>query len=114
MAEARRLVGRWLSECGCSEGVISDARLAVSEAVTNVVLHSCLGRSPDDLDLRAEWRNGEIVVVVRDHGRGLVPRDDSPGMGFGLHIIEKVTRAVDVRQPADGGVEVRMTFARTG
>lgn len=114
VAVARQLVGSWLQECGCASGVVSDARLAVSEAVSNVVLHSYLGRVAADLELRTEHADGSVVVVVRDHGRGLVARDDSPGLGLGLGIIEKVTRALSVRQPSGGGVELRMTFTAAG
>ena len=27
---------------------------------------------------------GELVVTVRDHGSGIAPRVDSPGLGVGL------------------------------
>lgn len=108
---ARRVVARWLEEVGCPECVVADVRLAVSEAVTNVVLHGYLDRPADDVVLHAECDGEEIVVIVRDHGRGLAPRENSPGLGLGMNLIARVAQRVDIREPHDGGLELRMAFA---
>lgn len=63
--------------------------LCVSEAVTNAVVHGYDGAADDDdvIEIRAWEQDGGLCVVVRDHGRGLVARDDSPGLGLGMPLM---------------------------
>lgn len=101
-------------ECQIEEATVQDIRLAVSEAATNSILH---GRAPADalLVVRVETCDGEICIVVADQGLGMLPRDDSPGLGLGLPIISTVSKRVEVVCPGvDGHTELHMYFARSG
>ena len=69
---------------GAQEAVGEAARLAVSEAVSNVVVHSYRDASPGAFTLSVEWNGDELRVTVRDKGCGMAPRMDSPGAGLGL------------------------------
>jgi serine/threonine-protein kinase RsbW/stage II sporulation protein AB (anti-sigma F factor) len=51
-----------------------------------------------------------VHVVVRDHGRGMTPRPDSPGLGLGLPLMTRLADAVQISTHPEGGTEVRMTF----
>ena len=86
------------------------ARLAVSEAVSNVVVHGYRDSSPGAFTVSVEWNGGELCVIVRDHGCGMTPRMDSPGAGLGLPLIATLAKSFSVTAPEDGGTEVVMTF----
>ena len=90
--------------------MLEAARLAVSEAVSNVVVHSYSDASPGAFMVRVEWDGGELRVTVRDQGCGMAPRMDSPGAGLGLPLIASLADSFSVTAPADGGTEVVMTF----
>ena len=69
--------------------------------MSNVIVHAYRGRSPPGaLDLTLEARDGAIHVAIRDFGLGLVPRDDSPGLGLGLGVIGRVADRVEINAPA--------------
>lgn len=85
-------------------------RLAVSEAVSNVVVHGYREPPPGDFTLRVEAHGDELRVIVRDAGCGMQPRMDSPGAGLGLPLIARVAETFSVTENPGGGTEVCMTF----
>ena len=89
---------------------VADVKLAVTEACTNVVVHAYPNRHGlMEVEARPDGRT--LTVVVRDHGQGIVPRADSPGLGLGLPMIASLSDAVEIRGGADDGrTEVIMTF----
>lgn len=95
---------------GAQEAVGEAARLAVSEAVSNVVVHSYRDASPGAFTLSVEWNGDELRVTVRDKGCGMAPRMDSPGAGLGLPLIANLAESFSVTAPPGGGTELRMTF----
>jgi anti-sigma regulatory factor (Ser/Thr protein kinase) len=91
------------------EQLLSDIKLAVTEACTNVVIHAYPdGEGP--MEVRAVLLDDGLSVVVRDEGRGVVPRADSPGLGLGLPLIATLTESLELGTGADDATEVRMTF----
>jgi anti-sigma regulatory factor (Ser/Thr protein kinase) len=96
---------------GVIEAGLTDIALAVSEACSNVVLHAYLdAAAPGSLTVAAGHRDGQFVVAVRDEGRGMLPRADSPGLGLGLSIIGRLTERLEISDNGGCGTEVRMTF----
>ncbi len=97
------------------ESITADVLLAVTEACTNVVQHAYAGRADGgrgEMEVTADWLEpDELVVVVRDRGRGFAPRVDSPGLGLGLPVIAALTRRLELQEPPGGGTEVVMAFA---
>jgi serine/threonine-protein kinase RsbW len=88
---------------------LSDIKLAVTEACTNVVVHAYPeGEGP--LDVRAIVEDRRLTVVVADSGRGILPRADSPGLGLGLPLIATLAESLELGTGADDETEVRMTF----
>src|ERR1700722_12054623 len=63
---------------------LSDIRLAVTEACTNVVVHAYPDGEEGPLEVLATLLDEQLTVVVRDQGPGITPRPDSPGLGLGL------------------------------
>lgn len=109
----RRAAGAYAAEHGASPGAVADIALAVSEALTNIVVHAYLDASqPGPMTVSAGRLDGEIVVVVSDEGRGMVPRRDSPGLGLGLAIMARLASSVEVVDHQPGpGTTVRLRFA---
>jgi anti-sigma regulatory factor (Ser/Thr protein kinase) len=87
--------------------------LAVSETVTNAVVHAYAGASEAGaVRVRCRVEEGQLVVEVGDDGVGIARRDDSPGVGHGLAMVGAVAGAHDVAtRPGGGGTTVTMTFA---
>lgn len=108
---ARRAAGEAARTAGLSEERTWDMMLAVSEAVTNAVVHGYVGREhPGHVEITAEARDGEIVVTVEDDGIGPVPRTDSPGLGLGLPTIAAVAATMDVRRVEGNGTQLCFSF----
>src|SRR4051794_29622816 len=84
---------------------LEDAELAVTEACTNVVEHAYVG-TPGVMDVVFEPAPTEIVVKVRDYGRG-IGASVSEG-GFGLAMIEGIANGIEVRSGPEGGTELTM------
>jgi serine/threonine-protein kinase RsbW/stage II sporulation protein AB (anti-sigma F factor) len=89
---------------------LDGVRLAVGEACSNAVVHAYGTGPAGTIRLRAEAGADGLVVEVADSGQGLRPRPDSPGMGLGLPLMAKLTRAIDVTHPDEGGTVVRLIF----
>src|SRR5688500_18564188 len=112
VGQARRAAQEFAAGHGMPRTRLADVALAVSEAVSNVIVHAYRGRAaPGVLDLILEAREGAVHVAIRDFGLGLVPRDDSPGLGLGLGVIGRVADRVEINAPRGGGTELRMVFA---
>jgi hypothetical protein len=91
---------------------LDDVKAAVSEACNNVVVHAYGGdEGPMEVEIRV--RQGELEVVVRDHGVGIGPRgddDDFPARGIGLAVIEALTARAELRGCTAHGLEMAMLF----
>lgn len=90
---------------------LSDIRLAVTEACTNVVVHAYPDGRDGPLEVRASISEEGLTVVVRDEGHGIAPRPDSPGLGLGLPLIASLAETVELGRGVDERTEVRMTFS---
>ncbi len=97
---------------GLDARATGDVRLAVSEACTNVVSHAYRDHDgPGELEVSVMVGTGELTVIVRDRGSGILPRVDGGGLGLGLPLIAALTQRAEIGGHAGGGTEVAMTFA---
>ena len=78
------------------EELLSDVRLAVTEACSNVVVHAYADGTPGPLEVLATLTDEELTVVVRDEGPGIAPHPDSPGLGLGLPLIASLAESVQL------------------
>lgn len=84
--------------------------VAVSEAVSNAVLHAYRGdHPPGRVVVRAGFCGELLRIEVADAGLGIRPRADSPGLGLGLPLIAQLAAHVDIT--SDDGTTVLMAFA---
>ena len=99
---------------GATPEEVDAVSLAVSEVLTNVVVHAYApDGGPGVLDVRATARDGRLEVVVADEGRGFAPRDDGPGLGLGLVLGARMADAlrIDAEPPARHARQLRFDLA---
>jgi anti-sigma regulatory factor (Ser/Thr protein kinase) len=104
----RREITGVAQDCGMDSEGIADVRLAVTEAATNAVIHA-YSKAEGELRVTAAMLDGELTIVIRDTGPGLVERRDSPGLGIGLSVIATVAERLKIISNA-GGTEIHMAF----
>lgn len=106
----RRRLAELAEQAGADERVVEDVQLCVSEALANVVLHA-YSSTTGTLELTADVRDGELVIVVRDHGLGMSHAERyQAGNGYGLTIIDALSARSFVRSTPGRGTEVSMAF----
>jgi len=106
---ARQSVVEFATRSGIRGAQLDAIRLAVSEAVTNVVLHAYPDRS-GAFYLTTAVAGQELWVLVADDGCGYKTGSRRPGLGWGLTIIAQESEEYVITERATGGTEVRMRF----
>ena len=91
-----------------------DVALAVSEAVTNTVIHAYADGARGPVLLTMDITDEGCRVVVSDEGSGLRPRPDSPGLGLGLPLMAELADSIEIKDGPARGVDVVMTFRLAG
>jgi anti-sigma regulatory factor (Ser/Thr protein kinase) len=111
IAEIRNAVCQFAQSRGFHDEKVEAIKLAVSEAVTNAVIHG-YSDHPGQITVVAELQDhGALRVVIADKGRGLLPHRDSDGLGLGVPIMTTLADHVDITSPTNqGGTEVHMHF----
>jgi anti-sigma regulatory factor (Ser/Thr protein kinase) len=109
----RRVVADFARRHGACDRSLESVNLAVSEALTNVVVHAYRDADvPGPILVVAAVRDRALIVTVADEGGGMSPRTDSPGLGLGLGVITRVADTFDVTpRVARPGIVLRMAFA---
>jgi stage II sporulation protein AB (anti-sigma F factor) len=107
VASAREAMAAFALESGANSEQADQIRLAVSEAVTNAVLHGYPDRS-GDVHVHASITGQSLSIVVRDDGVGMQPHLSRPGLGLGL--VARVTDRMAIVARLQGGVELQMHF----
>lgn len=98
---------------------LTDIKTAVSEAVTNAIVHAYLGRQDGEILLTVTTDNHEVEVVIEDNGVGIpdIERakqpfyttksgDERSGMGF--TVMESFMDSLVIENKSGGGVRVIM------
>jgi serine/threonine-protein kinase RsbW/stage II sporulation protein AB (anti-sigma F factor) len=109
VARARSRTAAYAASAGAVQAQVDSVRLAVSEAVTNAVVHG-YGGSPGRVWVTAGVSGRELWIVVRDAGTGLRPVADRPGLGLGLGLIAQISDHMTIVPHTEGGTELRMRF----
>jgi anti-sigma regulatory factor (Ser/Thr protein kinase) len=107
---ARRAVATVAATAGAAGDRLDEIRLAVSEALTNAVVHAYRGGEPGRLHVTAALASDELWVLIGDDGRGLHAWNDSRGLGIGLSLISGLSDDFSIVTRASGGTEVQMRF----
>jgi serine/threonine-protein kinase RsbW len=107
VAVVRHAFGGFAEALSVDEQTLADIKLAS----TNVVIHAYDDDVDGCLEVDASINGRSLSVVIRDEGRGIVPRPDSPGLGLGLPLIATLAESLELGKDDDDRTEVRMTFA---
>lgn len=119
-AFARNVVASFAVEISPTLEEINDIKTAVSEAVTNCVVHAYKDASGIvEIECKVDEKERSIEIVVRDFGKGIAdvkqavepffttsPEDERSGMGF--TIIETFMDEMNVESTPGKGTVVRM------
>lgn len=92
--------------------VLSDAKMAITEACTNAVVHA-YSNGDGRLDVEMFADEARLAVVVRDSGVGISDDEDAQSetaLGLGLPLIAALTDSFELLGGPGAGTEVRMTF----
>lgn len=111
IAVVRHALGALADAFPVNDQTLADIRLAITEACTNVVVHAYPERDDGPLEVQAEMEDERLLIVVRDEGKGISPRPDSPGLGLGLPLIASLADTVQLGHDEHGRTEVRMAFS---
>jgi serine/threonine-protein kinase RsbW len=112
LRDVRAQLARWAGRLGLPAEAVDDIVLATHEALANIADHAY----PDgggDAELDAACVQGEVRVVVRDHGNWRAPPPDPGWRGRGLVLIAGLAEHVDV-QCAAAGTSVAMRWRLPG
>lgn len=116
IAALRTAVFRHALSLGASEPLGQSIRLAVGEALTNVVMHAYVGGKPGMMHVQAWLDDGRhFVVQIFDEGHGLIPRADSPGLGLGMGLMAQMSDDFRVaNREGKPGTTVSLRFSLAG
>jgi serine/threonine-protein kinase RsbW/stage II sporulation protein AB (anti-sigma F factor) len=106
---ARSALVAMARSAGAGDEQLEAVRLAVSEALTNAVIHAYPDRA-GRIHVVAWAARGEFMVEIADDGLGFQTHTATPGLGMGLGLISQLTDEFTIRQPHSGGTAVRMRF----
>jgi anti-sigma regulatory factor (Ser/Thr protein kinase) len=109
--KARRAVCAVARANGASEEDLERIALAVSEAVTNAIVHAYGGGDGGQVQVMAAATEGELSVLVSDDGCGLGAADESRGLGLGMGVIELSADSLTITTRSSGGTLLEMRFS---
>jgi anti-sigma regulatory factor (Ser/Thr protein kinase) len=105
----RRAAAAVAAEHGLEGLALEHFELAVSEALTNAVLHAYPDTS-GPMRLEVECEDDEVRVTVADEGSGLGAQAKHRGLGLGLGILASAADFCEIRSRRGVGVEVMLGF----
>lgn len=112
IAVVRQAIAGLATDLGADPDLVDDIKTAVSEAVTNVVVHAYPG-AEGPVEVFANARGQRLEIIVRDQGIGMQPRPISPtepSLRVGLALIGALASGVEIRGRQNRGTEVRISF----
>jgi serine/threonine-protein kinase RsbW len=112
VGQLRRRAAAFAAAAGASEEMTYAVALAVSETVTNAVVHAYVGTEPGLVSVRCRADGDLVVIEVMDSGTGIAARADSPGVGHGLATVGALAQTLEIAtRPDIQGTIVTMSFA---
>lgn len=107
---ARHDLAAFATEHGATDGQREAIVSAVSEAVSNAVMHAYRG-TQGRIYVTAAVAGHDLWLLVADEGCGFETPSPTPGLGWGLALIAHASDDFVLAARAEGGTEARMRFA---
>lgn len=117
---ARVAAGAFASQLDFTLNDIEELKVAVSEAVTNSIIHGYKNTPEKTIQLSAEIRCQTLVLAVEDWGKGIDDIEkalqpaystDPERMGLGFSFMQSFSDSLDVKSDPGKGTRVIMTKA---
>jgi anti-sigma regulatory factor (Ser/Thr protein kinase) len=106
----RRRAADFVAAASAPDEVTEAVALAVSETVTNVVVHA-YDEDPGPVRVSCHVDEERFLVEVADEGVGIGLRQRSPGIGHGLAMVGALAQTLNIGPGPDGrGTAVTMAF----
>lgn len=116
---ARRWVRAHAEAAGVDDADICEVEVAMTEALSNVMLHSLQGREDAIVPLRLEIDERRLVLGIDDHGRPFEPEryrapqlDEPQEGGYGVYLIGALMDEVRRMPLKEGGTHVLLVRYR--
>lgn len=117
---ARLVAAAFVLECDPTLEELNDIKTAVSEAVTNCIIHGYNSNENELILMEGEIEDKLVTIKITDFGKGIKdiakarepmftskPNDERSGLGF--TIMESFMDSVDVQSKVDDGTQVVLT-----
>lgn len=116
---ARVAVASFVSQLDPTIEELTDVKTAVSEAVTNAIIHGYENRSDEMVYIEASIKDNEITIIVEDKGTGIedinlameplyTSRPDLERSGMGFTVMETFMDSLQVFSEKNNGTKVIM------
>lgn len=116
---ARAAAGAFAAQLDPDIETLSDIKTAVSEAVTNAIVHGYDSDSSKNVVLKCAVSDGTFFVSVEDSGRGMADSEkcqedsfttaaDDERSGFGFTIMKSLMDEVTIESELGAGTVVKM------
>ncbi len=115
---ARVAVASFAAHTDLTLNELEEIKVAVSEAVTNAIVHAYRGMAPGMVRVCAERQGSHLVLKVEDHGRGIEDIEmaqqpafstDPERMGLGFVFMKSFMDEVVVESEVGRGTRVIMS-----
>ncbi|TVQ00843.1 MAG: ATP-binding protein [Balneolaceae bacterium] len=101
LAEVREFVSKHATDHGFSKQNITDIRLAVDEACTNIIKHAYKYDKSKVVSIELEFEDDQLIVLLKDNGVGFNPDSyEKPNLpeqikkkkrgGMGVHLMKNL------------------------
>jgi anti-sigma regulatory factor (Ser/Thr protein kinase) len=97
----RRRAAEFVSTAGASDEVTQAVALAVSEIVTNAVVHAYGADELGQVRVSCHVDGERFIVEVADEGAGIEVRQHSPGIGHGLAMVGALAQTLEIAAGPD-------------
>ena len=111
VSQLRHRAAEFASTAGASDEVTQAIALAVSEIVTNAVVHAYDGEERGQVSVSCCADSERFIVEVVDEGAGIGSGHGYPGIGHGLAMVGALAQTLNIATGPDGrGTAVTMAF----
>jgi stage II sporulation protein AB (anti-sigma F factor) len=117
VAIARVAAAAFAAQLDLTLNDIDEIKVAVSEAVSNAVIHG-YGDKPGEIEFTMSLADNQLEFIITDHGKGIADikqarqpsfSTDPERMGLGFVFMESFMDDLEVVSAVDQGTTVRMT-----